>query len=55
MNGDLSMDCPKHGRTKYLMLNHEGDPPGEKKPVCTKCLADAMVLPIRRSSAAIVA
>lgn len=46
---DGTVDCPRHGRTGCLMLAADGDPSGEKRPVCKKCLAEAMVIPVRKS------
>ena len=57
----LTTDCPKHGRTHALLVINGVVQPGtadlrwwEKlfaPRVCMKCLAEAMVQPIRRRAA----
>lgn len=43
-----TVDCPKHGVTRTIWLARE-DRPNEPLPCCIKCLAEAMVQPVRRS------
>lgn len=54
----LEIDCPKHGVTMALPVINGEIHPHEKWPadvekyrrVCSRCLAEAMVSPVRRAA-----